>query len=166
MISDRLKDAFITHMNAEFQSYYLYLSMSAYLDENSWTGMTNWMAAQAEEEREHAMKFYEHLAHRGVRPILKTIAEPKHEWNSVLEIFEDSLEHEKQISSLIHNLMDIAVEERDHIAQSFLQWFIDEQVEEEDTVGTIVDQIKRVADDPRGLMLIDAELGKRQQSAP
>ncbi len=165
MISDKLKEAFITHMNAEFESYYLYLSMAAYLDDQSWTGMTTWMSAQAEEEREHAMKFYEHLAHRGVRPKLLAISEPKHEWDSVLEVFEDSLAHEKEVTSLIHNLMDIAVEERDHIAQSFLKWFIDEQVEEEDTVGTIVDQIKRVADDPRGLMLIDAELGKRQETA-
>ncbi|MHA2502454.1 MAG: ferritin [Candidatus Kariarchaeaceae archaeon] len=157
-----LVDALVEHLNAEFESYYIYLSMSGYFDSESWDGFASWMALQAEEEREHAMKFYQHLLQRGVNPKLLSIAEPKNGWESPVKAFEDALEHEKLITSKIEKLMDLAIEERDHGLQNLLRWFIDEQIEEESTVGNIVDRIQRVAGDAKGLMLLDTELGARK----
>lgn len=159
-----LAQAFIDHMNAEFESYYLYLSMRGYMENESWEGFSHWLNLQAEEEREHAMKFYDHLLQRGEFPKLLAISQPEDTWESPLAIFEASLGHEKKITSLIHELMDKAIDKRDHAAQSFLKWFVDEQLEEEDTVGTIVDRVRRVQGDPKGLMLMDAELASRNET--
>lgn len=161
-MKDELRDAFIEHMNAEFESYYLYLSMAGWFEDKSWPGFANWMEMQAEEERAHAMKFYEFLLDLGHLPKLLAISEPKSDWNNPLEIYEAALEHEKLITSKIHKLYDKAVEANERPAMPFLNFFLEEQVEEENTVGEIVDRMKRVADSPQGLMMMDNELGSRE----
>jgi ferritin len=164
-MKDELRDAFVEHMNAEFESYYLYLSMAGWFEEKSWPGFANWMRMQAEEERAHAMKFYEFLLDLGHLPKLLAIAEPKSDWNNPLEIYKAALEHEKLITSKIHQLYDKAVEEGHRASYPFLDWFVTEQTEEEATVGEIVDRMSRVAESPQGLMMMDAELGQREAEA-
>lgn len=161
-MKDILRDAMINHLNAELESWYIYLSMAGHFDNESWPGFASWMHTQAEEERIHAMKFYNFLLQTGNMPKLLAIPEPKANWSSPLEIFEEALAHEKKISSLIHKLMDMALEHKDRGTQIFLNWFVEEQLEEEDSVGAIVDRMSRIADSPHGLMMLDSELGKRQ----
>jgi ferritin len=156
---------FISHMNAEFESYYLYLSMAGYFEQNSWTGFAKWMHLQAEEERMHAMKFYQYLLDRGYYPKLLAIKQPKAQWNSILEVFEESLKHEQLISKKINELMAMADNQKDYGSRIFLNWFIEEQIEEEASVGEIVDKIARVKDDTKGLMFLDNELGQRRPVA-
>jgi len=163
-MNEELLDALVEHMNAEFESYYIYLSMCGYFEKESWDGYAHWMDLQAEEEREHAMKFWDHLIQRGVNPQLLDISAPKNAWESPLDVFQDALAHEKMITEKIEKLMDEAIKANDHGAQNLLRWFVDEQLEEEATVGAIVDRLKRVDNDAKGLMLIDSELAKRSDT--
>lgn len=164
-MDEKLLNAMIEHMNAEFESYYLYLSMAGYFEDQSWPGFAQWMHLQAEEERMHAMKFYNHILENGHFPKLLAIIEPKSDWGAPLEVFQASLDHEKLITSKIHALYDKAVEVNHRTSYPFLDWFISEQLEEEDTVGAIVDRMARVADSPQGLMMLDSELGARKPGA-
>lgn len=164
MLTDELKDALVKHMNAEFESYYTYLSMSGYFEAESWDGFAHWMSLQAEEEREHAMRFWNHLIQRGINPQLLQIQGPRNDWENPLDAFEDALKQEKSITKKIDNLMNLAVEASDHGIQNLLRWFIDEQIEEEATVGAIVDRLRRVENDPKGLMLIDTDLKRRSHT--
>lgn len=148
-------------INREFYAAYLYLSMSAYFESRSLEGFASWMRAQAAEEQEHAMRLYEHLLERGAKVELQGIEAPPSDFGSPLEVFEEALEHEKRVSEWIHELYDLTVEHHDHPSQLVLQWFIVEQVEEEDSVGTIVDQLRMAGDDQGTLLMLDRELGER-----
>lgn len=166
MISKRLQDAFNEQINREMYSEYLYLSMAAYFDSISLPGCANFMKIQVQEERFHAMKLYDFVNERGGRVELKEIKRPQVDFNSPLEVFEMSYKHEQFVSKSINDLMDIAISENDHATRSFLNWFVDEQVEEEDSMDTIVNKLKLIGGEGHGLLLIDNELGARVYNPP
>lgn len=157
----KIEEAFNEQLNAEFYSSYLYLSMANYFSAKNLDGMANWMVIQAEEERNHAMKFVRYINDRDGRVILEQIEKPKTDWDSPLEAFRDALEHEQLISKKIFALVDLAIKENEHPANTFLQWFVSEQVEEEATVSAIVGRLELAGRDGMGLLLMDQELGQR-----
>ena len=160
-LSEKMAEAINKQINEEFYSAYLYLAMASYLESKKFKGAAKWMEIQYQEEIGHAMKFYAYMNTRGSRVVLKSIREPQKEWNSMLEIFEDAYKHEQYITSLIHNLANLAIEEKDHATLALLQWFINEQVEEEANTSEIVDKINFVKNSPNGLYMLDRELGQR-----
>jgi len=161
MLNPKIEEAFNRQINAELFSAYLYLSMSAYFEARSLEGMANWMRIQAQEEVGHAMKFFNFLNERDGRVILAAIDQPKTDWGSPAEAFQDAYEHEQKITGLINDLSALATAEKDFAAHNFLEWFVAEQVEEEDTVRTILDQFKLAGTDGLGQLILDERLGKR-----
>ena len=164
MLTDKMQKALNGQMNAELYSSYLYLSMNAYFKSVNLDGFANWMYYQAQEELEHAMKFYDFICQRGGRVQLALIEAPPSEWNSPLAVFEDTLAHEQKVTGLINDLVEIANEQRDHASQIFLQWFVSEQVEEEDSVGGVLEQLKLMGEAKGGLFMMDREMAKRRPS--
>lgn len=161
MLTDRMHQALNDQLQAEFNSAYLYLSMSAYFEDKGLEGMANWMTVQFQEEQSHALKFYRYINERGGRVELQALDKPKRDWDSPLEAFEEALDHEKLISRLIGELADLAIKEKDHATHNMLQWFISEQVEEEATVDSIVTQMRMVGGQGQGLFMIDREMRGR-----
>lgn len=166
MIGKKMQDALNEQINAELYSAYLYLSMVAYFESVNLPGFANWMRVQTQEELTHAMKIYDYVNERGGRVTLKSIAEPPTEWKSPLAAFEDAYKHEQKVTGLINDLVNLAIEEKDHVANMFLQWFVNEQVEEENNADTIVRKIKLMADAPGGMYLLDNEMGQRVFTPP
>ena len=166
MISKRLEEAINAQINAELWSAYLYLSMSAYCQDKGYTGIANWFAIQFKEEQDHAQIFYNYLVSRGGRVLLQPIAAVETEWASPLAAFEATYEHEQKVTSLINNLMQIAVEEKDFASQSRLQWFIDEQVEEEESALDIINKMRMLDGNSYGMYMLDQELGARVYTTP
>ena len=166
MISKKIQDAFNDQVAAEFYSAYLYLSMASYLESIDLPGFANWMRIQYQEEVSHGMKLFDYVIERDGRAIVKAFDAPPSEWDSILNVFEASYVHEQKVTGLINNLMDIAIEEKDHASQIFLQWFVNEQVEEEASVKAIVQQLKLLGDSKGGLFQIDRELGRRVFTPP
>ena len=166
MISKRLEDAINAQINAEMWSAYLYLSMSAYCHEKGYSGMANWFSIQFKEEQDHAQIFYNYLISRGGRVILKAIDAVDTEWASPLAAFEATYKHEQHVTSLINNLMSIAHEEKDYAAQSRLQWFIDEQVEEEENAVEIINKLRMLDGNGYGMYMLDQELAARVYATP
>ncbi|MEJ2657046.1 MAG: ferritin [Desulfobacterales bacterium] len=162
MLSDRIQKALNGQLNAEIYSSYLYLSMNAYFKSVNLDGFANWMYAQAQEELMHAMKFYDFINQRGGRVFLTAIDAPPTDWDSPLAVFEDTLQHEQKVTGLINELVEIAMEDRDHATQIFLQWFVTEQVEEEESVGSVLEQLRLLGDARQGLFMMDRELASRQ----
>ena len=161
MLSKKLSAAINEQINAELWSGYLYLSMSTFFEDKGLGGMAHWMRHQAEEEQAHAMKFYKYLVDRGERVTLKAIAAPATEFTSVTAIFEETLKHEQLVTSLINNLYSIAVEDKDYTSQSFLNWYLDEQVEEEKNAQEILDNLSLLGEKGNGLFMLDKHLGSR-----
>ena len=161
MIKESVEKSINDQINAELYSAYLYLSMAADFADKGYEGMEQWMRAQAREEKEHAMRFFDYLQERGGRVELEAIEKPKEEWESPLEAFEEALVHEKYVTERINEMADLAEKEKDRATLNMLQWFIDEQVEEEDSTETIVNKLKMVEDSPSGLMMLDSKLGER-----
>jgi ferritin len=161
MIAPKMLDAMNEHLNVEFYSAYYYLSMSAYFHDTDLNGFGNWMRIQYQEELIHAGKFYDFINDRDGRVQLKPVAAPPHEWGNPLEVFEDALKHEQEVTQKIYELVDRSLEMRDHASNTFLQWFVTEQVEEEATASEIIQQLKLVGNDGNGLFLLDRELGQR-----
>ncbi len=166
MISKKLEKAINEQINRELFSEYLYISMQAWFAHENLDGMSNWMDVQGKEERFHAMKFYNYLLERGGKVELLAIKKPDTSFGNPLKAFKMALEHERYISKSINELMDIAIAENDHATKSFLQWYVDEQVEEEASAEKIVQKLQMVGDNPQGLFMIDAELGQRVYVAP
>lgn len=166
MISKKLQDAINLQINKEFYSEYLYLAMSAYLEDKGLSGMANFMKIQAEEERFHAMKFFDYVNERGGRVRLEVIEKPAEDFDSALDVFEKSLHHEEFVTKSINKLMDVAIEKNDHAAKSFLNWFVDEQVEEENTFGDIVNRLKLIGGKGNGILMIDKEMAGRTFTPP
>ncbi|MDI6724315.1 MAG: ferritin [Methanobacterium sp.] len=166
MIKKRVLDALNSQLNAELYSAYLYLSMEAYFESIDLSGFANWMRAQAQEELTHAMKFYDYIVQRGERVDLTSIDEPQKEWDSPLAVFEHVYEHEKKVTGLINDLVDISVAESDHATTNFLQWYVAEQVEEEESASGVLQRVKLTADSPGGLFMLDTELGQRVFNPP
>ena len=160
-LSKKLEDAINEQINKELYSGYLYLSMSAYCEAENLPGFAGWMRAQAQEEVEHAMRFFDYVNARGGRAVLKAIEMPPPIWKSPLEMFEQVLEHERKVTGMINRLYELALTEKDYAAQIELQWFIAEQVEEEESAGQVVDQLKRVGEQPMGLLMLDRQLRER-----
>lgn len=161
MLSEKMQDALNGQLNAEVFSSYLYLSMAAYFQNNNLGGFATWMRVQAQEELLHVMKFYDFINERGGRVVLKPIDGPPTDWESSLAAFEAAYQHEQKISGLINELVDLALGERDHATNIFLQWFVTEQVEEEDNAKGVVQKLKLMGDAPGGLFMLDQELGQR-----
>ncbi len=161
MLKKRMEEELNKQINAEYWSAYFYLSMSAYCAGVGLAGAANWMRVQYREEIAHALKFFDYVIERGGKVELKPISAVPKEWNGIINIFEDTLKHEQIVTSLINNLMDVAIEEKDHAAKSFLQWYVDEQVEEESNVKTIIDQLQMVEGKGNGLFMIDKDLALR-----
>lgn len=148
-------------INHELASAYLYLSMAAFLESKNLTGFAHWMKVQAEEEQEHAMKFYEFVFDRGEKVTLKAIDAPPATWLGPLDLFEHVLQHEQKVTSLIHTIYAAAVKEQDYPTQVMLHWFINEQVEEEKNAAEIVENLKMIEDKASGILMLDHQLGKR-----
>jgi ferritin len=161
MLSDSMNKALNDQINAELYSAYLYMSMNAYFKSINLDGFAAWMHAQALEETQHAQKFYDFVNQRGGRVVLGAIDAPTKDWDSPLAVFEDTLAHEQKVTRLINNLMEVALQEKDHATQIFLQWFVTEQVEEEESVGGVLEQLKLMGAAQGGLFMLDRELGKR-----
>jgi ferritin len=162
MLSKKMSDAMNEQVKHELYSAYLYLSMAAHFESLSLGGLANWMRAQAGEEQEHALKFFDYILDRGGKVVLQAIDQPTVEFGSPLSVFEEVLVHEQKVTALIHKLYDLAVQENDYASQLFLGWFITEQVEEEKNASTIVDTFKIVGDKGIALHRLDHELGERK----
>lgn len=158
-------EAINVQIREELESSYIYLAMSARFETLNLRGAASWMRNQAQEELVHAMKFFDFLVRRGAEPRLAAIAQPKATFDKPLQAFEEALAHEQHITSCIHKLYDLAVAERDYPLQTLLHWFIDEQVEEEETAEEIINNLKMVGTSGDGLFMIDRELGQRQAAA-
>jgi len=165
MLSEKMETALNRHLNAEFYSAYLYLSMNAHFKSINLDGFATWMYYQAQEELTHAMKFYDFINQRGGRVSLAQVEAPPVQWDSPLAVFEATLEHEQKVTGLINDLVELAQQERDHATQIFLQWFVSEQVEEEENVGGVLQQLKLMGDARGGLFMLDRELGARKPPA-
>lgn len=161
MLSEKIENALNSQLNAELYSSYLYLSMNAFFKSINLDGFANWMHAQAQEELIHAMKFYDFINQRGGRVVLSQIEAPPIEWSSPAEIFEETLKHEQKVTGLINDLVEIALAEHDHATNIFLQWFVTEQVEEEESVGHVLQQLMLLNDSKNGIFMIDRELATR-----
>ena len=166
MINEKMTQALNSQIQAELYSSYLYLSMSAHFQAVNLSGLAHWFRIQAQEELAHSVKFFDYLNERSGRVILQAVQAPPVEWSSPIDAFEAVFEHEQKVTGLINDLMDIAIETRDHAARSFLQWFVDEQVEEEAAVEDILAKLKLVGGGGHGLYMIDQELGQRVFVAP
>ena len=161
MIKNKVQDALNYQLNREMYSAYLYLSMSAYFQSISLKGFANWMYIQAQEEMVHAMKFYNFVIQRGGRVILTDIEAPQKEWDSPLDAFENVYQHEQKVTGLIHDLVNLAIAEKDHATNNFLQWFVDEQVEEEESSSEVTEKLKLIGDGTAGMFMLDNDLGQR-----
>ena len=166
MISKKLQDAINKQTNKELYSEYLYLSMAAYLESIGLEGFANFFKVQVQEEHFHAMKFFDYVNERGGRVILEAIARPQIEFKSPVEIFEIAYKHEQYVTKLINELMEVAIKENDHAAKSFLNWYIDEQVEEEASMDKILNQLKMIGGKGQGMLMLDKELAVRTFTPP
>ena len=162
MLNKKMADALNEQINKEMYSAYLYMAMSAHSDNQGLKGFANWFMVQYHEEMEHAMKIYHYLQEHGAEIKLKAIAEPSSVFKSPLDMFEKTLAHEQFITKSIHDLVELAIAEKDHATQIFLQWFVTEQVEEEANDHEIIDKLKLIGDSAHGLFMIDAHLQQRQ----
>lgn len=161
-IQGEMEDALNRQINAELYSSYLYMSMAAYFTTKGLPGCAQWMHVQAQEEVSHAMKMYTYLQDRGGRVRLDGIKAPPIEWDSPVAAFEAALDHERHVTSSIHGILELSQNLKDHATSSFLQWFVDEQVEEEASAEDIVQRFRTAGDAPGGIFMIDKELGARQ----
>ena len=161
MLNEKMETALNQQLNAEAFSGYLYLAMSAYFESMGLKGFAVWMANQAREEFYHTSKFYTYIVDRGGRVKLTAIDAPDFEWSSPLAAFEAALAHEQKVTALINNLVNLAIDEKDHASSIFLQWFVTEQVEEEQSVGDVVHQLKLIGDGGNGLFMLDKDMGTR-----
>ncbi len=165
MLSRTMQDAINEQIKNELYSAYLYLSMSAYCESINLPGFALWMRMQAQEEVGHAMKFYESVHGRGGRVVLLAIDQPPAEFQSPLGVFEKTLEHEQKVTAMINNLYELAIQEKDYASKVLLQWFVTEQVEEEDSAMKVIDTLRMVGDSRQALLMLDREMGGRQAAA-
>ena len=161
MISKKIEEALNAQINAEFWSAYLYLSMSTNFAVKGNPGFANWFNIQFKEEQDHAQIFIKYLLSRGGKVTLAPIAEVKTEWATPLDAYRDTLEHEKKVTALINDLYALALSENDYATQSMLKWFIDEQVEEEETAQGLIDSLSMIKDNGFGIYMLDKELSAR-----
>lgn len=161
MLSEKLMKDLNDQIKFEFYSANIYLAMAAYCASEDLDGFANFFKVQYEEEVFHAMKFFNYVNERDGRVLIYGYDNPSNEYESVLDVFEQALAHEKLVTKRLYNLMDLAIDEREHATISFLKWFIDEQVEEEATMGGVIKKLKRIGSDSNALFMLDAELAQR-----
>jgi len=165
-MNKKVSEALIKQVNKEFYSAYLYLAMNQYFEDETMAGMANWMYQQFLEEQFHAMKMVKYLNSRGVKVDLAAIEQPTIEWDSMVTVFEDVLDHEKSITASINKIQSLSVKEEDFATMNFLQWFIDEQIEEEENATNILKQLQLIGDNGYGLLMLDKELAVRKFVEP
>ena len=165
MMSKTMQDALNEQMKHEFYSSYLYLSMSAFCDRANLPGFARWMRAQAQEETRHVLKIFDHLLDRGGRVDLHELGRPPADFSSPRDVFEQAHKHEQQVTASINQVYGLAMDERDFASRVFLDWFVQEQVEEEKTSGLLAEQLRMVGDDRPGLLMFDRELSQRKSGA-
>jgi ferritin len=161
MIKKEVLDVLNEQINAETYSAYMYLSMAAYFENMGLSGFANWMKVQYQEESAHALKFFNYVVDRGGKVVLKSIAQVPVEFDGIVDVYEKTLAHENHVTELINNLMSVASKANDHASQSFLKWFIDEQVEEEANVEKILATLKLINGQGNGIFMMDRELNQR-----
>ena len=161
MISKKVENALNDQIRKEFHSSYLYLSMAAQLSSMNLNGFAHWTKIQAGEETKHGMKIYEHLNARNGRVVLQQIDAPQSNWKSPKEMFQDAYQHEQKVTESINNIVELAATEKDRATEAFLQWFVNEQVEEEASTNEILQKLQMIGESPQGLVMLDAEVGKR-----
>lgn len=166
MINRKMETAINEQMNWEIYSSYMYFAMASYFESVNLKGCSGWMRLQAMEELTHFKRFYDFLTARGGRAIMSAIKAPPSKWKNALAVFEDTLEHEQHVTKRINDLVDLSISLKDHATNSFLKWFVDEQVEEEESVDEVIQSLKLNKDNPGGLFMIDKELGARAFNAP
>ena len=165
MLEQKMQEKLNEQINAELYAAYLYQAMGAYFEDIDLDGFATWMDLQTQEEEEHARKIYDYINQRGGRVKLKAIEEPPFEWDSPLAAYKDALEHEQKVTAMINDLVDLADELKDRASYSFLQWFVDEQVEEEDSVNSIVERLKMIEGSSSALMMMNDKLGQRTEGS-
>ncbi len=161
MLKEKVLNALNKQINAEMHSAYLYLSMSAYLEDKGLAGFANWMKVQYREELSHALKIFDYVNERNGRVMLEPIAGVPIEFDGIIDVFEKTLEHEQKVTQMIDQLMDVAVADSDHATQSFLHWFVDEQVEEEANVNELLDNLRLIDGQGNGVFMLNRELQSR-----
>ena len=161
MLSKKMEKALNGQVNAELYSSYLYLSMAANFTAQNWVGAAKWMRVQAKEELAHAMKIYDFILECNSQVVLDPIAKPQTQWPAPPAAFEAAYAHEQKVTGLINGLVDVAHAQNDHATANFLQWFVNEQVEEESNALTIVQQLRLIGDSKDAMFMLDRELGKR-----
>lgn len=159
----KMEEAINEQIKNELYSAYLYLSMASYFDSINLEGFSHWMKVQAKEEVSHAMKLYDFVFDRGGKVIFKEIPAPPSDFSSPLDVFEKVLQHEKKVTELIEKLYKLSLELNDTACQIMLQWFINEQVEDEKNALKIVERLKMIKESPQGILIIDRELAKREE---
>lgn len=162
MLTPQLHEALNKQVNLEFGSAYLYLSMAAYFDAQSLDGFSQWMKEQAKEEVMHAMKIYQYILDREGEVTMLAIAQPITKFSSVLEVFEKALEHERKLADALNDLAGITLQVKDNTSHAFLEWFLNEQVEEVATASTICDKIRLIGNNGHGILMLNNELGQRK----
>jgi len=162
VIKEKVLKAVNKQVNAELYSSYLYLAMSAYFESVNLPGFAGWMQVQANEERNHAMKFYKYIFDRGGKVTLMAIDAPPDEWKSPLEAFKQAYAHEMKVTQMIYDILKVARAEADPATENLLQWFINEQVEEEASAKQIVEKLQLIKDHAGSLMMLDKALGERK----
>lgn len=166
MLSENLVQLINKQINYEFFSEHVYLAMAAYCADQDLNGFANFFRVQAEEERFHAMKLFDYIINMDARALIKSSPEPRNEYSSILELFKAGLEHEKSNTRNIYEIADAATNERNHATISFLKWFIDEQVEEESLMTSIIKKLERIGNDSAALYMLDTELAARTFTPP
>ncbi|HNT34788.1 MAG TPA: ferritin [bacterium] len=166
MLSKKMQKALCDQVTAEHYSAYLYLGMSAYFNSIDLPGFANWMYIQAQEELVHGIAIYHQIHERNGEVTLNTIEAPPKKWKSPVDVFENTCSHEQKVTASINNLVNLAIEEKDHATNNFLQWYVKEQVEEEATAYAILQKLKMMKDAPGGIFMMDKELGARVFTMP
>ncbi|AWX31912.1 MAG: ferritin [Methanosphaera sp.] len=160
MLDAKMEQALNDQLNAEMASGYLYLSMATYFEDKDLPGFGHSLRLHAEEELEHAMRFYDYILRKGGSVKLQAIEQPQYEWDSVVAVYEHIQEHEELVTSLIHNLVDLSYELKDHATNQFLLWFVEEQVEEEELAAEDLRKVRMSANSTELLYLLDKEYGE------
>jgi len=157
-----IQNAINKQIGLELYSAYVYLAMSAHFAENNFDGFASWMRSQAQEEQGHAMRLFSYLLERGAHVELGAVAAPPKEFGSPLEIYEEALGHEREVTSSIHSIYELAREKKDYATEIELQWFITEQVEEEASAEAAVEQLRLAGDNASALLMLDRQFGQRE----
>jgi len=165
MISSKVEAALNDQIRKEFYSFYLYLSMAAHLQSLNLKGFSHWMKLQANEETKHAIKIYDYVNERGGRIVLQQIDAPPSSWKSPREMFAEAFQHEQKVTESINKIVELARADKDNASEVFLQWFVNEQVEEEASTNEIALKLQLIGDNAPTLLMLDAELGKRASSS-